>query len=217
MTAERLPYPIETVSSIKCDAVAMRCAPDNESNPLGQLALHHGAVAVTVRLPSSGDDAQQVEWHVVGGENTWDVAWLLSLSREIGEPTGIHDAHRGRPKRGPSLEALDILVSIATWAATSAAWDATKAVGAALARHIAGGTKVPIVPLTDSEAVARARWLVADRYGEDAEALVVEAVDVMAGNTAEVTLAGAGWDYSCWLELHEELVTVSRVRRVRRR
>lgn len=176
-------------------------------------------VRVRIVEPSVSEDANE-HWYVFATDGVWDVrqaeTWVRPLSSRLGAGPSVEVRHpTGPAKRGP--EALDILVDLARWAATSAAWDATKAVAASLARRLSGGADVPVSPLTDSEAVFRARWLVAERYEEDLDALVVTSVHIERESSAKVVLEGRGWDYTCWLEVQEELVTLAGIRRVRRR
>jgi hypothetical protein len=184
----------------------------------GIVGVHHGPLMVTVRL--SGRRNELEDWHIITADGAWDVATIEAQTRDIADAAGAVTTVKVvpavvPPRRGPDV--LDVVVAIASWAATSAAWDAMKALASALARRLHGTIEIPASPLTDSEAVKCARWLVSERYGEDSTSLVVACVDISEDRSAQVLLEGHGWDYACWLELcQDDLITLARIRCRRR-
>ncbi len=101
--------------------------------------------SVTVRVVSSPDDPEPVElWFVVAGCAAWDVDWLARQAHLIPLsglaqdkallPDHCLDVHERRHEWGAASALIDIVLGIAVWAATSAAWDTTKAPGEANGR-----------------------------------------------------------------------------------
>lgn len=118
----------------------------------------------------------------------------------------------GPDTRGPEI--TDVVIGLGTWAATSAAWDVTKALAAELRSRLGARTAPHVPPLDEDEAIARACWLVVQRYGEDEGALTVDAVDTDIDGGVQVVVTGE-WEYTCWLEIRDGLAVIARI--IRRR
>lgn len=117
---------------------------------------------------------------------------------------------QGPDTRGPEI--TDVVIGLGTWAATSAAWDVTKALAAELRRKLGSEPRFP--PLDEDEAAARACWLIVQRYGEDEGGLTIDAVDTDIDGGVQVVVTGE-WEYTCWLETRDELAVIARI--IRRR
>jgi hypothetical protein len=145
---------------------------------------------------------------------TWVSDYAATVATALGDDRSSITVRTGLgpDTRGPEI--TDVVIGLGTWAATSAAWDVTKALAAELRSRLGARTAPHIPPLDEDEATARARWLVVQRYGEDEGALTVDAVDTDIDGGVQVVVTGE-WEYTCWLEVRDGLAVIARI--IRRR
>ena len=165
---------------------------------------------VTVRAETSDECAV-----LMAGKADWTPDDAAAVVTALGgaSPSITVRAAPGPDRRGPGI--TDVVIGLGTWAATSAAWDVTKVLAAKLRSRL-GARSTVHVPLDEDEAVSRACWLVVERYGEDEGGLTVDAVDTDVDGGVQVVVTG-DWEYTCWLELRDELAVVARITRRRPR
>lgn len=186
-------------------------------------------VLVRIKLVgSAADDAESIEeWFIESSGAAWEPDWLVRNVEAIPMNAGAGDqdvpaeyyieVRERRMNWGAAGAVFDILLGLASWAATSVAWDATKSLAGQMYQRLSSANRNELVsrPLTDAEAAERATWLIASNYDEAAAALSIQSVE-LAGSTATVVLTSpTGWSYECDLEHHDDLVIVTRVRRSR--
>lgn len=151
----------------------------------------------------------------------WLVGEVESIAKTVTDETASPHVLKFRSTQfewGASGATYEILLFIAQWAATSLAWDATKAVARKMNDRLRGDELRPesIQPLTNEEVEGRARWLIQERYKEDITGLEVQAVELRLPDAATVELrADSGWVYEVDFDLECELVVVSRIKRRR--
>ncbi|MGX1777348.1 hypothetical protein ACWIGW_34945 [Nocardia brasiliensis] len=153
---------------------------------------------------------------LVAQNATWMSDYAATVATALGDDRSSIVVRNGEgpDTRGP--EVTDVLIGLGTWAATSAAWDVTKALAAQVRSRLAARMATEVPPLDEGEAIARACWLVVQRYGEDEGALTVDAVDTDIDGGVQVVVTGE-WEYTCWLELRDGLVVTARIIRSRPR
>ena len=146
-----------------------------------------------------------------------NAAWVPDYAAAVtalgdGRPSITVGTASGPDTRGPEI--TDVVIGLGAWAATSAAWDVTKAIAAKLRSRLGARTASHVPPLDEDEAASRACWIVVQRYGEDEGALTVDAVGTDIDGGVQVVMTGE-WEYTCWLETRDELVVIARI--IRRR
>lgn len=141
---------------------------------------------------------------------TWVSDYAATVATALGDDRSSITVRTGLgpDTRGPEI--TDVVIGLGTWVASSAAWDVTKALAAALRGRLGARTAPHIPPLDEDEATARARWLIVQRYGEDEGGLTVDTVDTDIDGGVQVVVTGE-WEYTCWLEVRDELVVMARI------
>jgi hypothetical protein len=174
----------------------------------------------------AADTAEQ--WVVVSNGANWDQQWLVQEVEALGLSfPGGQAERRGdyvlrvnetRFSWGADTAQYEILLWLAEWAATSAAWDLLKGVSKKMASRLNDSRETTATEfLTDVEAEARARWLLSRRYGENDGSLVLETIETRDDGTATVSFSSPSqWEYEVDLILEDGIVTMARVKRSRR-
>lgn len=184
-------------------------------------------VALTpVESPDQEDTGE--EWVIVSHGAAWEQNWLVREVESIGLGTTSVNGEfvrgdyvlRVRETRfswGADAASYQILLLLAQWAATSAAWDVLKSVASKMATRLsADESELPLEPLTDNEVENRGRWFIQARYGEDSGQLETSSVEITGGHSATVVLVSrTGWSYECDLAIESQLVTIGRVKKFR--
>jgi hypothetical protein len=119
---------------------------------------------------------------------------------------------------GADAAAYEILLFLAQWAATSAAWDAAKALAMTMQRRIRVRAERTdeAVPLTDEDVERRALNAITDRYAESPDNLKLISAELRGASSASVVFrAASSWTYECDLEVFGEEVSITRIRRSR--
>jgi hypothetical protein len=168
-------------------------------------------LVVTVRAETESEVAVLIAHNV-----TWSSNYAATVATVLGDDRSSITVRTdpGPDMRSPGV--TDVVIGLGTWAATSAAWDVTKALAAELRGRLGVRTAPHVPPLDEEEAIARACWLVAQRYGEDEGALTVDAVDTNIDGGVQVVVTGE-WEYTCRLEVRDGLAVIVRIMRCRPR
>ena len=184
-------------------------------------------VSVTVSVLKRHDDPEPLEqWFIVADGAAWDVDWLTRQVQEIPlssltrdpapSPDHYIDIHERRHEWGASGALIDIVLGVASGVATNAAWDAMKALARLMGQRLRDerNSSRVVQPLDEGEAVSRARWLIEQKYGESAELLHLDSVEIIGGTRSVICMhSSSGWAYELDLELNEGLVTLARIKR----
>lgn len=173
-----------------------------------------------------GQGPADSEWILASTEAAWSPEWLTKEVESI--PLGLSEETQGLPSSPYSLQAREtrfnwgadaasfaVFLEIAQWAATSAAWDALKAVARKMSDRINADTEhQEDQELSDNEAEARARWLIHVRYEEDFGSLELISIEAFYPDSCTVVLRGNnGWTYECDLALTNGIVTLGRIKK----
>lgn len=182
---------------------------------------------VPLEHPVYGDEATEA-WVIVSPGAAWNVDWLVrevqaltaAASSQNDQPPGEHvlELREQHFNWGADAASYEILLFLAQWAATSAAWDATKALARKMQEKLdAKHQEVLERPLTEDEVEARARWIISARYKEPEERLMLLSVEIkLPANATAVFRAPSGWRYECDLVALGNQVVISRIKRIRR-
>jgi len=181
---------------------------------------------VPVDHPSADHEADDA-WVLISNGAAWDHDWLLRHVHELAaldpdehggaEAPHILEVGERHSSWGADAAAVDILLFLAQWAATSAAWDATKALATRMQRRLDDGEASETEqPLTEAEAEARARWTTTARWKIAEDQLELVSIEIEPPAKAAVVLIdNNGWRYECDLVAIGNNVTTSRLKRCR--
>lgn len=168
------------------------------------------------------EDAADEDWVIVTQGAAWDQDWLVQQVFNIAtveDPDRVAD-HELKVREthlswGADGAGYEILLALASWAASSAAWDATKALGGSLRDRLGSAYQGDATtPLTEHEAEQRAHWVLQSRYKENATELTLTSIELRPPNMATVGMVDvSGWRYECDLVLDGNLVSLARIKR----
>ena len=170
-------------------------------------------------------ETSDAKWLVIANGSPGDREWLVrevellaldGTRRGQSEPaTYLLDTVSRRTSWGADGATLEIVLGIASWAGSSLAWDALKAIALKLRERLKGGP-VPQSEsnLAESEAIERAYWIVAQRYKENQPELDLVYCEAN-GPSAVVRYRSddTGWVYEVHLETLEGLVYTAMCKR----
>jgi hypothetical protein len=189
----------------------------------------HVLVAIAgIEMPD--EDFGACEYLILSHGANWSQDWLvrevseIAISRdEGGAPVATPHILQVRSTNfewGPSSAAYEIILLISTWAATSAAWDATKLLARKLYERLAEAERIAgdAIKPSEMEIENRAKWLIASRYQENSPTLKLESLEYTNDSSkfTVVIVAESGWTYELELEWVDEVVVVARVKRTQR-
>ncbi len=201
------------------------------STPDDPWEAHHNyadLVTIVVTPVESPEETEGLEqWIVVSNGAAWAHDWLV---REV-EALALRFDTSGTERRGDYVLRVnqtrfswgadaaqyEVLLWLAQWAATSAAWDALKALSKRMARHLSTAESANTAnSLTETEAEYRARWLLNQRYNEAPDALTLVSIECNADGAAALVLtSSSGWRYELEFNVEDGLVSITRIKRSR--
>jgi hypothetical protein len=133
---------------------------------------------------------------------------------DAGEPFYVLRVREPGPVAGPSPGTVQILVDLSVSLLSAAAWDGIKALRKDIARRVRDRDDMSAAqPLTEQEAIERARWNLSTRYHVSGSDLRLHSIDMRpAEGAAVVELADhEGGLYSCEWVTEDGLVLLARL------
>lgn len=203
------------------DETMTTVADDTQDRQDGSVAKYFDQVTIAlVPVEYPNEENGDEEW-VIATSGEWAKEWLKEAALSAAVPDAgpfVLDTRETDFEWGASGTAYTIILFVSQLVGTSLAWDGVKALARKLHQQRASMPHpTPMMELTDEEAVNRAKWLIQQRYREDEFALEVSSVEIRPPGKATVELsAPVRWNYQIDLDIENDLVVASRIRRSRR-